>query len=74
MMFDIGKELQDAFDDGYRKRDAEIVRCKDCKFNYANQIPSGDECQLCVELPISKDFFCAYGEKMDEEEPNEDDL
>ena len=48
--------------------DAEpIVRCKDCKFNYANQIPSGDGCQLCVELPISKDFFCAYGERMDEE-------
>lgn len=41
----------------------EVVRCKDCKFNYANQIPSGDGCQLCVELPISKDFFCAYGEK-----------
>lgn len=43
-----------------------VVRCKDCKFNYANQIP-GDEdvCQLCVELPILKEFFCAYGEKMD---------
>lgn len=44
-----------------------IIHCKDCKFNYANQIPSDDVCQLCVELPISKDFFCAYGEKMDEE-------
>ncbi len=42
-----------------------VVHCKDCKFNYANQIPSGDECQLCVELPISKDFYCAYGEKME---------
>ena len=49
--------------------DAELViRCKDCKFNYANQIPSGDGCQLCVELPISKDFFCAYGERMDEDD------
>lgn len=66
--FDIGKDLQNAFDDGYRQRDAEIVRCKDCKFNYANQIPSDDVCQLCVELPITKDFFCAYGEKMDEVE------
>lgn len=45
-----------------------VVRCKDCKFNYANQMPSGDECQLCVELPISKDFYCAYGEKTDEVE------
>lgn len=44
--------------------DAEpIIRCKDCKFNYANQILSGEGCQLCVELPVSKDFFCAYGEK-----------
>lgn len=48
------------------KNIVEVVRCKDCKYNYANQIPSGDECQLCVELPISKDFFCAYGERMDE--------
>ena len=47
-------------------RITDLVRCKDCKFNYANQIPSDDVCQLCVELPISKDFFCAYGEKMDE--------
>lgn len=45
----------------------DLVRCKDCKFNYANQIPGDDDtCQLCVELPISKDFFCAYGEKNDE--------
>ena len=43
----------------------EVVRCKDCKFNYANQIPSDDACQLCVELPISKDFYCAYGETTD---------
>lgn len=44
--------------------DAEkVVRCKDCRFNYANQIPSYDVCQLCVELPITKEFYCAYGEK-----------
>ena len=41
-----------------------VVRCKDCKFNYANLFPCKDECQLCVELPISKDFFCAYGERI----------
>lgn len=46
----------------------QVVRCKECKFNYANQIPGDDDtCQLCVELPISKEFFCAYGERMDEE-------
>ena len=42
-----------------------VVRCKDCKFNYANQIPSENVCQLCVELPISKDFYCADGERED---------
>lgn len=33
-MIDIGKDLQNAFDDGYKARDAEIVRCKDCKYRY----------------------------------------
>lgn len=44
-----------------------VVRCKDCKFNYANQIPGGVGCQLCVELPISDDFYCASGERKDDE-------
>ena len=44
-----------------------IVRCKDCKFNYANQIPSENACQLCVELPISDEFYCAYGERIENE-------
>lgn len=43
-----------------------VVRCKDCKFNYANQIPSEDVCQLCVELPITGDFFCKWGERKEE--------
>lgn len=46
----------------------DLVRCKDCKYNYANLIPSDNVCSLCVELPITKDFFCAYGEKIDEKE------
>lgn len=78
LMIDMGESKEfvmelwaksDSFFDGYHaKKKEEIVRCKDCKFNYANQVPSDDECQLCVELPISKDFFCAYGEKMEEVE------
>ena len=42
-----------------------LVRCKDCKHNYANMIPSGDGCYYCVELPITEDFFCARGERHD---------
>ena len=34
MIFDIGKDLQNAFNDGYKARDSEIVRCKDCKHRY----------------------------------------
>lgn len=49
----------------------QVVRCKDCKFNSANQIPNEDVCQLCVELPISKDFYCAYGERKDNERNKE---
>ena len=39
----------------------EIVRCKDCKHNYYNMIPSGEaehECAKCVELPITAVRYC----------------
>lgn len=53
-----------------RKSDwVEVVRCKDCKHNYYNMIPSGEtehECVKCVELPITADFYCAWGEREDE--------
>lgn len=48
----------------------EVVRCKDCKHNYYNMIPSGEadhECAKCVELPITADFYCAWGERGEEE-------
>lgn len=42
----------------------EVVRCKDCKFNYSNQFPyDGLACQKFIDLPIREDFFCAYGER-----------
>jgi hypothetical protein len=45
----------------------EVVRCKDCKHNYYNMIPSGEdhECAKWVELPITADFYCAWGERED---------
>lgn len=45
-----------------------VVRCKDCKFNYANYIPGGDHCFKFYELSICEDFYCACGEKIDVEE------
>lgn len=44
----------------------EVVRCKECKHNYHNMIPSGEAehgCTKCVELPITADFYCAWGER-----------
>ena len=45
----------------------EVVRCKDCIHNYYNMIPSGEdhECAKWVELPITADFYCAWGERED---------
>lgn len=72
-MIDIGKELQDAFDDGYRTRDAEIVRCMDCRYFQCNMRPDGslplgaDEyecrhwCGYCDPMN-----FCSYGERREE--------
>ena len=45
-----------------------VVRCKDCKHNYANMIPSEDVCSKCVELPITADFFCKWGERIGTDE------
>lgn len=46
-----------------------VVRCKDCKYNYHIMFPSGEEeyiCTKCNELPITADFYCAWGEREDE--------
>ena len=69
-MIDIGKDLQQAYEEGYKDRDAEIIRCKDCK--YAHLTYDGD-CKHCdqwkddddfsIELYLSGDFYCAYAER-----------
>lgn len=64
MIIDYGKELQKAYDDGYKDRDAEIVRCKDC----VHRDPEDKKCD-CGSLerqgcpfPVRDDYFCADGE------------
>ena len=47
----------------------EVVRCKDCKYNYHNMIPSGEAehgCTKCIELPITADFYCSWGERRED--------
>lgn len=51
---------------GYK---GEVVRCRDCKHNYYNMIPSGEAdygCTKYIELPITADFYCAWGEREDD--------
>ena len=45
----------------------ELVRCKDCKYNYANMIPDGKGCQRNVYIEADDNFFCADGERENEE-------
>lgn len=45
----------------------EVVRCKDCKYNYANMIPGGKGCQQNVYIEVDDNFFCADGEREGEE-------
>lgn len=40
-----------------------VVRCKDCRYNYANMIPGGKGCQQNVYIEVDDNFFCANGER-----------
>lgn len=63
-MIDIGKDLQEAFMDGYNYRDAEIVRCKDCR---NAQYDSIFDWYYCNGNQHDKDFFCKNGDRRTEE-------
>lgn len=45
-----------------------VVRCKDCRYNYANMIPGGNGCQQNVYVETADDWYCADGERVDEVE------
>ena len=63
-MNDIGKDLQDAFMDGYNYRDAEIVRCKECK----RSTEYSDKQFTCrwFDTLVFPDDFCSNGERRSE--------
>lgn len=48
--------------------DAEpVVRCKDCKHHYINE--DRIMCNIfCTVFAVSKNHYCSYGAKMDEEQ------
>lgn len=65
-MIDYGKELQKAYDDGYKDRDAEIVRCKECKW-WINGMCYSDNFILRFE-EVKPDWFCADGVRKEQED------
>lgn len=81
-MTDIGKDLQDAFMDGYRYRDAEIVRCRDCKWLSMTTLGMEYACwhgaekvwgetgehkdHTVCQRIDSLDHYCSYGERRSE--------
>ena len=62
-MIDYGKELQKAYDDGYKDRDAEIVRCKECKYYEPFRTDVGF-CKISGLL-YDNDWFCMGGKRKD---------
>ena len=47
--------------------EVEVVRCRDCMWNYIHVTQSGRDYHICKLLNLAfdnnDDFFCAYGEK-----------
>jgi len=68
-MIDFGADLQRAYDDGYRARDAEIVRCKDCRC-YLTPDPDGHATGYCIpwEKGIEPMSFCSEAERKYDEQ------
>ncbi len=46
---------------------ADLVRCKDCRDYQRDTIFDRNNCRRFPTLPITKDFFCPYGERKDNE-------
>ena len=53
-MIDIGKDLKQAYEDGYQDRDAEIVRCKDCEHKDKPTCPEVDN------IWFTDNDFCSW--------------
>ena len=62
-MIDVGKQLQDAYDEGYKQRDSEIVRCKDCVYYHKADRghPDTEWCKRLICGTVKPDFYCADG-------------
>lgn len=58
------------YEKGWKDRDNEIVRCKDCKYAHMTY---GGECKYCDvweaqdEIYLDADFYCAFGERKEDD-------
>ena len=44
-----------------------VVRCRDCRDYQQDTIFDRNNCRRFPTLPITKDFFCPYGERKDDD-------
>lgn len=76
-LIDVDELLKDKVSNAYISRfeienaptiDAEpVIRCKDCKHHYINE--DRIMCNIfCTVFAVSKNHYCSYGVKMDEEQ------
>ena len=56
------KRYEEAYRNGYKAREAELIRCKDCKFNKFSITDRWILCKL-TRIPQKNDWFCADGER-----------
>jgi hypothetical protein len=62
-MMDIGKDLKEAYEQGYKDRDAELVRCKDCKYWHSNTEFCDTWSSMNIAQRTTSNAFCSYGER-----------
>lgn len=65
------EDITDAFMRGYQSAQAELVRCKDCRFSEIFQNDSsGVMAMYCraftFERMVAEDDYCSYGERREE--------
>ena len=56
------QQYKKGYSDGMAARDAELVRCRDCKY-HDDEEPGAVYCPDRVGGWVSEDFFCAGGER-----------
>ena len=60
---DIGKDLRDAYEHGYKDRDAEIVRCKDCTQKHiGGSVTHYYWCDLW-DMEVDCNNYCSWAER-----------